>query len=126
MPDLLLATDADWIARECDAALGGEHTVHRVRRGAEVIGAVEQLDPSLVLLDLQIGNMGGMAACLAIRQEEDMGRLARRPVLLLLDREADEFLARHSSADDWLLKPIDPMRLAKTVRQALADTTEPA
>ena len=52
--------------------------------------------------------MGGMAACLAIRQEEDMGRLARRPVLLLLDREADEFLARHSSADDWLLKPIDP------------------
>ena len=126
MPDLLLATDADWIERECDAALGGEHTVHRVRRGAEVIGAVEQLDPSLVLLDLQIGNMGGMAACLAIRQEEDMGRLARRPVLLLLDREADEFLARHSSADDWLLKPIDPMRLAKTVRQALADTTEPA
>ena len=126
MPDLLLATDADWIERECDAALGGEHTVHRVRRGAEVIGAVEQLDPSLVLLDLQIGNMGGMAACLAIRQEEDMGRLARRPVLLLLDREDDEFLARHSSADDWLLKPIDPMRLAKTVRQALADTTETA
>ena len=126
MPDLLLATDADWIERECDAALSGEHTVHRVRRGAEVIGAVEQLDPSLVLLDLQIGNMGGMAACLAIRQEEDMGRLARRPVLLLLDREADEFLARHSSADDWLLKPIDPMRLAKTVRQALADTTETA
>ena len=126
MPDLLLATDADWIERECDAALGGEHTVHRVRRGAEVIGAVEHLDPSLVLLDLQIGNMGGMAACLAIRQEEDMGRLARRPVLLLLDREADEFLARHSSADDWLLKPIDPMRLAKTVRQALADTTETA
>ena len=126
MPDLLLATDADWIERECDAALGGEHTVHRVRQGAEVIEAVEQLDPSLVVLDLQIGNMGGMAACLAIRQEEDMGRLARRPVLLLLDREADEFLARHSSADDWLLKPIDPMRLAKTVRQALADTTEPA
>ena len=126
MPDLLLATDADWIARECDAALSGEHTVHRVRHGAEVIVAVEQLDPSLVVLDLQIGNMGGMAACLAIRQEEDMGRLARRPVLLLLDREADEFLARHSSADDWLLKPIDPMRLAKTVRQALADTTEPA
>ena len=126
MPDLLLATDADWIERECDAALGGEHTVHRVRQGAEVIEAVERLDPSLVVLDLQIGNMGGMAACLAIRQEEDMGRLARRPVLLLLDREDDEFLARHSSADDWLLKPIDPMRLAKTVRQALADTTETA
>ena len=126
MPDVLVATDADWIARECEAALGGEHTVHRVRRGDEVLDAVEDLDPALVLLDLQIGNMGGMAACLAIRQEEDMGRLIRRPVLLLLDREADDFLARRSSADGWMVKPINPMRLAKDVRSALAEAAAPA
>ena len=125
MTDVLLATDADWVAQECVAALSGEHTVHRVRRGADVLSAVQQIDPALVLLDLQIGNMGGMAACLAVRQEEEMGRLEPRPVIMLLDRDDDEFLAQRSSADGWLVKPIDPMRLAKTVRRTLADTAAP-
>lgn len=126
MPDVLLATDADWIAAESEAALSSEHTVHRVRQGAEVLDAVYDLDPAAVLLDLQIGNMGGMAACLAIRQEEGMGRLKPRPVLMLLDRDADEFLARRSSADGWLVKPINPMRLARAVREALAEAPAPA
>ena len=128
MPEVLLATDADWVAQECVAALSGEHTIYRVQRGADVVAAVEHLDPSLVLLDLQIGNMGGMAACLAVRQEEDMGRLERRPVVILLDRDADEFLARRSGADAWLVKPIDPMRLARLVAATLAEESseEPA
>ena len=121
MPDVLVVTDADWVAEQCEAALG-DHTLHRVRRGADTLEAIEQVDPALVLLDLQVGNMGGMAACLAVRQEEDMGRLAPRPVIMLLDRDADEFLARRSTADAWLVKPIDPMGLARLVAATLADT----
>ena len=66
---------------EVDAALGDEDTtVQRVRTGREVIPAVKELDPDLVILDLQIGNMGGMATCLSLRSEEGAGRLRRRPV----------------------------------------------
>ena len=126
MPDVLLVTDADWIAAQCEAALSGEHTLHRVRRGADTLEAVELVDPALVVLDLQVGNMGGMAACLALRQEEDMGRLPRRPVVMLLDRDADEFLARRSTADAWLVKPIDPMGLARLVAATLAEATATA
>ena len=126
MPDVLLVTDADWVAAQCEAALSGEHTLHRVRQGADTLEAIEVVDPALVVLDLQVGNMGGMAACLAVRQEEDMGRLPRRPVIMLLDRDADEFLARRSTADGWLVKPIDPMGLARLVASALADESAPA
>ena len=126
MPDVLLVTDADWVAEQCEAALGGDHTLHRVRRGADTIEAIELVDPALVLLDLQVGNMGGMAACMAVRQEEDMGRLERRPVIMMLDRDADEFLARRSTADAWLVKPINPMRLARLVDATLADAAAPA
>ena len=126
MPDVLLVTDADWIAEQCEAALGGEHRLHRVRRGAETLEAIELIEPDLVLLDMQVGNMGGMAACLAIRQEEDMGRLDPRPVIMLLDRDADDFLARRSSANAWLVKPIDPMRLARLVGSTLAEATASA
>ncbi len=126
MPDVLLVTDADWIAAQCEAALSGEHALHRVRRGADTLEAVELVDPALVVLDLQVGNMGGMAACLALRQEEDMGRLPRRPVVMLLDRDADEFLARRSTADAWLVKPIDPMGLARLVSATLTEASATA
>ena len=126
MADVLLVTDADWIAEQCEAALSGDYRLHRVRQGADTLDAIEVVEPHLVLLDMQVGNMGGMAACLAVRQEEDMGRLEPRPVIMLLDRDADEFLARRSEADAWLVKPINPMRLARLVTSTLADATAPA
>lgn len=120
MSEVLLATDADWLHRDVEAALDGEHTVARVRRGADVRGAVAELEPDLVVLDLQIGNMGGMATCLDLRLEAGAGRLPDLPVLMLLDREADVFLARRSGADGWLVKPLDALRIQRAV-QALLD-----
>lgn len=123
MPDVsevLLATDADWIHDEVAAALDGEHTVVRVRRGAEVRDAVAERPPALVVLDLQIGNMGGIAACLDLRLEAGADRLPDVPILILLDRQADVFLARRSDADGWLVKPLDAFRLRRAAAALLA------
>ncbi len=124
MPDVLLATDADWIRDEVDAAIGSRDlSVHWIRSGAEVIDAVDELDPALVVLDLQIGNMGGMAACTALRLESGAGRLPRVPILMLLDREADIFLARRCDADGWIVKPVDSIRLRKAATALLGGGT---
>jgi DNA-binding NarL/FixJ family response regulator len=120
VPDILLATDAEWILDEVEAAIGGVHTLHRVRAGVDVVPAVRQVDPAMVILDLQIGNMGGVASCLAIRHEEGDGRLDERPVLLLLDREADVFIAQQARADGWLVKPLDAFRLLRAIERTLA------
>ena len=79
-----------------------------------------QLEPDLVILDLQIGNMGGMATCLSIRSEEGADRLDTAAVLMLLDRAADVFLARRSDADGWLVKPLDAFRLRRAAEALLA------
>src|SRR5207253_3703278 len=106
---------------EVDAALAGpDRQVRRVRQGASVVAAVAESVPELVVLDLQIGNMGGMAVCMALRLEEGAGRLPRVPVLMLLDRTVDEFLARRSDADGWLVKPIDAFRLRKAAAAVVA------
>jgi len=113
---VLVATDADEVFDEVDAALSDDQTaVARVRAGRDVVAAIRQLEPALVVLDLQIGNMGGVATCLAIRNEESGGRLDPQQVLLLLDRTADEYLAKQSNADGWLMKPIDAMSLRRAV-----------
>jgi len=111
--NVLLATDADWLFNDIAAALGGTHDVHRVREGAHVADAVSEVDPELVILDLQIGNMGGVATSLLIKQEARAGRLPAVPVLLLLDREADEFLASQSDADAWVTKPLNTLALRR-------------
>jgi DNA-binding response OmpR family regulator len=123
MPDVLIATDADWIYEEVAAALGGEGEIRRVRRGFDVTPAVAEAPPDLVVLDLQIGNMGGMATCISLRLDAGAGRLPELPVLMLLDREPDVFLARRSQADGWLIKPLDAFRLRKAATAVLAGGT---
>ena len=119
VPSVLVATDADSILDAVDAALGGAYTVYRVRKGSDVRAAVAEVGPDVVLLDLQIGNMGGIAACLDLRLEERAGRLDERSILILLDREADIFLARRAEADGWLIKPLDAFRLRRAVATVL-------
>ena len=71
MIGVLLATDSDAVYNEVDAALASDDVVvWRVREGADVLPVIIAKDPQLVVLDLQIGNMGGVATCIAIRQEE--------------------------------------------------------
>ena len=120
MTTVLLATDADWVFDEVDAALGTEETtVHRVRAGVDVVGACVELSPDLIVLDLQIGNMGGMAAAMAVRHEQEAGRLDDAAILMLLDRSPDVFLARRSDADGWLIKPLDAFRLRRAAAALL-------
>lgn len=121
---ILIATDADEVFDEVDAALGDATTaVVRVRAGREVLPSVLELEPDLVVLDLQIGNMGGVATCLGLRNEESFSRIAPQNVLILLDRTADVFIARRSGADGWLVKPINPLRLRRAADAVLAGGT---
>ena len=121
MPNLLLATDADWLFDDVAAALGGTFDVYRVREGSEVTKAAGTVDPDLIVLDLQIGNMGGVATSLLAKQEMGEGRMDEAPILLLLDRDADVFLAEQSNADAWLVKPLNSLQLRRSANELTAD-----
>jgi len=129
VPQVLIATDADWIFDEVDAALSDEDTaVVRVRRGRDVSRAARQIDPDLIVLDMQIGNMGGIATALNLEQEFEDGSTPAAPILLLLDRPADVPLARRWAVDGWLVKPLDALRLRRAARALMAgeDWDEPS
>jgi DNA-binding response OmpR family regulator len=121
MPHILIATDADWILDEVQAALGGPGTTWTVcRAGQQVAKAVAERPPDVAVLDLQIANMGAMAVTMTLRLEESGGRLPHVNVVMLLDRRADVFLARRSQAEGWLVKPLDSFRLRRAVQAVLA------
>lgn len=119
-PVALVVSDAPSVRRELRSVLDGVGLdVSEAASGAEVTPAVRDGSFALVVLDLQVGNMGGMAACMDLRLEESAGRLPHLPVLMVLDRRPDVFLARRSGAEGWVVKPLDPIRLRKAVRALL-------
>lgn len=120
MPDVLIASDSPDVVDDVVSALGGpDTTVRVVHAGIDVLPAALDRLPDLVVLDQQIGNMGAMACSLALRLEESADRIDHIPVLVLLDRRPDVFLARRSGADGWVMKPLDPIRLRKAARVLL-------
>jgi DNA-binding response OmpR family regulator len=115
---ILVAADARWVRDQVRAAfVGPQQRVVEVTRGQAVRDAVGREKPDLVILDLQIGNMGGVAVALDLRLEESAGRLPHSTILLLLDRDADKFLARRADVDAMLVKPVDAGVLRRAARQ---------
>lgn len=119
MADLLIVSDVPWVREDVKAVLSPADTVREVTSGKDALAAVAQRAPDLVVLDLQTGTMGGIATCLELRLEESGGRLPHVPVLLLLDRRPDVFLARRADADGWVVKPLDPIRVRGAIRALL-------
>ena len=118
--------DADWLVDDIVAALGDGDTSFTVcsdgRLVSEQVASVAKRGGAydLVIADLQIGSMGGVAVTMALRLDASAGRLPAVPVLLLLDRVADVHLAKRCGADGWLVKPLDPLRLRRAARAVAA------
>ena len=124
MAELLVVSDSPNVRQAVIAAVPDPGIrVRELTAGAQVRPAVEESRPDLVVLDQQIGRMGGMATCLDLHLEQGAGRLAHVPVLMLLDRRADVFLARRSEAEGYVVKPLDPLRLSRAISALLAGGT---
>jgi DNA-binding response OmpR family regulator len=114
MPSALIVADSEWVTNDVESALAVDQweltTLADPRRAAEV---VLELNPDVVIVDMQVGSMGGMAVIRALRGELQTGALPR--LVLLLDRSADRFIARRALADASVLKPFSPQELRESM-----------
>ncbi len=121
---VVIASDTVSVRQEITASLSGIDTaVEEVDTGPAALDIVRNDAPDLLVLDLQIASMGGMAVCMELRLDESVGLVDHVPVLMLLDRRADVFVARRSGAEGWVVKPLDPIRLRRAARALLAGET---
>ena len=127
MADILVVTDVSWVVNDVRSALTDRRftvaTEADPRRAPEV---VVESEPDVVLVDLQVGSMGGMAIIRAIRDAAAVEGAYRPPMVLLLDRDADDFLAGRSGADAWIRKPFSAAALRATVDGLLTGAQDPS
>ncbi len=119
---ILVASDGPWIRDQVRAAfVAPGQDVIEATRGQDVRDLVSTEHPDLVILDLQIANMGGIAVAIDLHLEASAGRVPVVPILLLLDREADRFLAKRADVDAELVKPVDAATLRRTAQRVIAE-----
>ncbi len=106
MSRVLVVADEPWVRSEVHAALTEPAFTlidHDDPKTAAARASDEAVDA--VITDLQVGSMGGMAVTRDVRDRDARDGRELTPVVILLDRAADAFLAKRAGASAWVAKP---------------------
>jgi two-component system KDP operon response regulator KdpE len=113
---ILLVDDEPQIRRTLRAALVPHgYVVADASSGEQAVEVLRDEKPDLVLLDLNMPGMGGLAACQEIRERSDVAII----VLTVRDAERDKVQALDAGADDYITKPFGMPELLARIRAAL-------
>ena len=129
IPRVLLAEDHPVNRRVVELILGDAVELTSVENGALALEALATQEFDLVLMDVQMPVMDGLAATRALRaREAATAGLRRTPVLALTANAAAEHVAasRAAGADEHLAKPVTAERLLDAIRRLAAPPTAPA
>ncbi|MCC6204887.1 MAG: response regulator transcription factor [Hyphomicrobiales bacterium] len=117
MAHRILVADDDPHIREviCFALEKAGMQVHAANDGASALRQFEELQPSLIVLDVGMPQMDGLEVCRQIRRISDV------PILFLSarDEEIDRVLGLEMGGDDYVTKPFSPRELVARVNVIL-------
>ncbi len=113
---ILVVDDEPQIRRVLRSTLSSQgYVITDAKTGEEAVESVRKNKPDLVLLDVNMPGMGGIAACREIRESSEA------PIIMLTVRNAerDKVLALDAGADDYVVKPFGIEELLARIRSAL-------
>jgi two-component system KDP operon response regulator KdpE len=113
---ILVVDDEPQIRRIMRTTLtGAGYEVDDAKTGEEALEKLRVYHPDLVLLDMNMPGMGGLAVCREIRAGTGVGII----MLTVRNTEADKVAALDAGADDFVNKPFSTPELLARIRAAL-------
>ena len=116
MCTILICDDERDIVSALKIYLSGEgYHILEAYDGREALELVRQNDVQLILMDIMMPRLDGIAATAKIREESNA------PILLLTAKSesGDKVLGLNVGADDYITKPFDPAEVVARVRSHL-------
>ncbi len=120
-PLILLADDNETMGETYKAYLEAcGCQVATAQRGSEAVRTAETMHPALILMDIQMPGMDGLAAIRRLRASREAG-VARTPIVALtaLALPGDRERCLEAGADEYLSKPVPLSRLAQLISTLL-------
>jgi DNA-binding response OmpR family regulator len=109
---LVVEDDQDLATQLVRGLRRGGYSVNHVLTGRE---AMAQREPDVVLLDLGLPDLDGVAVCRRLREQSDMAII----VVTARGEEPERVLALDAGADDYLVKPFGLAELLARIRAVL-------
>jgi DNA-binding response OmpR family regulator len=95
--------------------------------GAEAVSLFSSANPDVILMDLMMPRMDGLASCQKIRAVEKKNGAKRTPVLFLTARDSthDKTSAALSGGDEFVPKPVSIQELRERLEAILLKKGRP-
>jgi two-component system chemotaxis response regulator CheY len=116
---ILVVEDSRIMRQMVRAALSDDdYEVHEREDGRQGLEAVSTVAPDLVITDVNMPEMDGLALVRAVRQ---LPSFRFTPVIVLTTESADDMKqsGRAAGATGWIVKPFDPDQLRDVVARVL-------
>ena len=112
---LICDDDRDIVAALKIYLSGGEYQLYAAYTGKEALDIVQREDIQLILMDIMMPELDGIAATAKIREVRNV------PIILLTAKSetSDKILGLNIGADDYITKPFNPMEVLARVRSQL-------
>ena len=112
---LICDDDADIVAALKIYLASPDYELFTASTGREALESIRENDIDLVLMDIMMPEMDGLAATARLREEFNI------PVILLTAKSelSDKVLGLNVGADDYVTKPFDPIEVQARVRSHL-------
>ena len=124
---LVIEDERDLAGIVVDYATAAGYVARSIADGRDALEAIRRSVPDLIVLDLMLPGMDGIALCREVRTFSDV------PIIMVTARveEIDRLLGLEVGADDYVCKPFSPRELMARVgvilrRAARAASPEPA
>lgn len=119
---LLVADDDQLIRSQVRTALSQvdvDYEFVECQDGTQVLSAIRQHVPDLLLLDVEMPGLGGVEVTRIVKANQGANGFGFVPVILMTARRTGKVEGLELGADDYLIKPFDMLELSARVKSML-------
>ncbi|WP_282141963.1 response regulator transcription factor [Cytobacillus oceanisediminis] len=116
MTRILIVDDDRQIADLIEVYLKNDgYIIDKAGDGMEALKKLEQAPPDLIVLDIMMPKMDGLEFCKYVRKNNQV------PILMVSAKaeDMDKIMGLMTGADDYMIKPFNPLELAARVKALL-------
>ncbi len=118
---LIVEDESDLSGIVADYVTAAGYAAEVLADGREALARIQRKSADLIVLDIMLPGMDGVALCRAVRAFSDV------PIIMVTAKvqEIDRLLGLEIGADDYLCKPFSPRELVARIKAILRRRREP-